>query len=154
MKGSALECRFRSFQHGAVKTLLAWIFGTGALVIGCGIAAVNLLGGNPGFALLRDALTLGGGLFICGFFALRSRWHGIIGAGVLVLLGAGRGLMNVPGAFRYFSGDSSRGAAPVLELIVTVACLVLLAGVVRVLSRERARRFEEQRKKEWEREIP
>lgn len=122
-----------------------WIIGTGLVVLGCGFAAVSSLERNAGFALLQGALTLGGGLLICGFFSLRSYWHGVIGAGVLALLGAGRSIANLPDAFRFLAGDRSRGIAPVLEVIVTVSCLALLAGVARALLRERVRRLTEQR---------
>lgn len=135
-----------------VKALLTHIFLTGVLVIACGAAGVNLLERKAGFAMLQGALTLGGGLLICWLFSMRSRWHGIIGAGVLAMLGAGRGMANVPAALRWLAGDRPRGVAPVLELAVTVACLALLVAVSRALLRERSRRLTEQRLKEQEAE--
>lgn len=117
------------------------VFISGAIVIGLGFLAMRVLGGNEAFGFLQGALTLGGGLLICGFFSLKSQWHGIIGAGVLALLGAARGLGNVSDLAEFFSGSGQRGLAPVLELGVTLTCLVLMLRVLVELNRERVRRM-------------
>ncbi|MCU0753175.1 MAG: hypothetical protein MUC40_09175 [Akkermansiaceae bacterium] len=72
------------------------------------------------------------------------KWHGIIGAGVLALMGAARGLGNLPDLALFLSGERERGAAPVMELGITVVCLVLLARVLAALYRERIRRMLEE----------
>lgn len=120
------------------------IFFSGAAVVGLGAAAMQTLERNQAFAFLQGALTLGGGLLICGLFALKMKWHGIIGAGVLALLGAARGIGNLPDLAHFLSGERERGAAPVLELGVTVVCLVLLMRVLAALYRERIRRMLEE----------
>lgn len=90
--------------------------------------------------ILHGALTLGGGLIICGLFALKMRWHGIVGAGVLAMLGAVRGIGNLPGMIDFLVGERSRGAAPALELGITALCLTLFLNVLVALFRERLRR--------------
>lgn len=120
------------------------IFFCGAAVIALGVAAMNLLARDQAIGFLQGALTLGGGLLICGLFSIKMKWHGIVGAGVLALLAAARGLSNLPDAARFFSGERERGAAPVMELGITVVCLVLLARVLQALYRERIRRMLEE----------
>lgn len=117
------------------------IFFSGAAVIGLGVAAMNTLERNQSLGFLQGALTLGGGLLICGLFSLKMKWHGIVGAGVLALLGAARGIGNLPDLALFLSGERERGAAPVLELGITMVCLVLLARVLAALYRERIRRM-------------
>lgn len=117
------------------------IFFSGTVVIGLGLFAMRVLERNEAMGFLQGALTLGGGLLICGFFSLKSHWHGIIGAGVLALLGAGRGLGNFPHLLDVFSGKADRGVAPLIELGVTLVCLVLLMRVLAALNRERVRRM-------------
>ena len=90
---------------------------------------------------LQGALTLGGGIVICGIFSIQMPWHGFIGAGVLSLLGAARGLANLPGLLKYFSGERPRGATPLLELGATLICGLLLLKIIQALSRERLRRM-------------
>lgn len=106
-----------------------------------GFLAMRVLDRGEAFGFLQGALTLGGGLLICGFFSFKSRWHGIIGAGVLALLGSARGVGNVSGLAEFFSGSGQRGMAPVLELGVTLVCLMLLMRVLVALNRERVRRM-------------
>lgn len=117
------------------------IFFSGAVVVGLGLLAMQVLDRGEALGFLHGALTLGGGLLICGLFSLKSRWHGIIGAGVLALLGAGRGLGNFPHLMDALSGKSDRRAAPLIELGVTLVCLVLLMRVLAALHRERVRRM-------------
>lgn len=83
-------------------------------------------------ALLQGALTLGGGWLICTGFSYYSRWHGFIGAGILALLAAARCAMAI------FSSGGNH-AAPYQAAVLGIALLVL-AGVLRALLRERARR--------------
>ena len=120
------------------------VFVSGSVIIALGLSAMRMLERNPGFAFLQGALTLGGGLIICGLFSLKSKWHGIIGAGVLSLLGFARGLGNLPDLFKLVQGSRERGAAPVMELGVTLICLLLLLRVVGALRRERTRRLLEE----------
>lgn len=117
------------------------VFFSGAVVIGLGFWAMQVLDRNEALGFLHGALTLGGGLLICGLFSLKSQWHGIIGAGVLALLGAGRGLGNLSHLIDALSGKSDRWVAPLIELGVTLVCLVLLIRVLAALNRERVRRM-------------
>jgi hypothetical protein len=116
------------------------VFFCGAAVIALGVAAMKILERDQALGFLQGALTLGGGLLICGLFSLKMKWHGIIGAGVLALLGAARGVGNLPDLALFLSGERERGAAPVMELGITVVCLVLLVRVLTALYRERIRR--------------
>jgi hypothetical protein len=120
------------------------IFFSGAAIIALGVAAMNVLERNQALAFLQGALTLGGGLLICGLFSLKMKWHGIVGAGVLALLGAARGIGNLPDLAHFISGERERGAAPVMEFGITMVCLVLLARVLSALFRERIRRMLEE----------
>lgn len=124
-----------------VPDMIFQVFSSGLLVIALGLAAGRLLGPKEALAFLQGALTLGGGWIICGLFSLKARWHGVIGAGVLALLGAARGLANLPDLAAMLAGSDQRGPAPVLEFGVTVICLVLLLRVLAALARERTRRM-------------
>lgn len=119
------------------------IFFSGAAVLALGVAAMQMLEKDAAIGFLQGALTLGGGIIICGLFSLKMKWHGIIGAGVLGLLGAARGIGNMPDLARFLAGEGERGATPVLEFGVTVVCLVLLIRTLAVLFRERIRRMME-----------
>ena len=117
------------------------IFFSGVAVLALGMAAMQMLEKDAAIGFLQGALTLGGGFLICGFFSLKMKWHGIIGGGVLALLGATRGLANLPDLARFIVGERERGAAPMFELGVTMVCLVLLFRTVGELYRERIRRM-------------
>ncbi len=117
------------------------IFLAGAAVAGLGAIGTRSLAKDPGMAFLLGSLTLGGGFLICGLFSLKMRWHGIIGAGVLALLGLGRGIMNLPGIVEFLSGDHSRGIAPALEFATLLICASLLLIVWKGWSAERVRRL-------------
>ncbi len=117
------------------------IFISGAAIVALGLAAPRLLEKQEAMAFLQGALTLGGGILICGLFSLKNPWHGLIGAGVMALLGAARGAANAPDLLKLAQGDAPRGNAPVMELGVTLLCLVLLLRVLRALQRERTRRM-------------
>lgn len=117
------------------------IFFSGAAVLALGVAAMRMLESDAAIGFLQGALTLGGGFIICGLFSLKMKWHGIIGGGVLALLGSARGLGNLPDLARFLAGEGERGATPVLELGVTVVCLVLLFRTLGELYRERVRRM-------------
>jgi len=123
--------RFQIFSSGTMMLILGWV-------------AMQLLDRNDALAFLQGTLTLGGGIIICGLFSLKMQWHGIIGAGVLALLGAARGLANVPDFVKFLAGERARGPAPAMELGVTVICLVLLLQVLAALRRERTRRMLEE----------
>lgn len=88
-------------------------------------------------ALLQGALTLGGGWLICAAFSLYSKWHGIVGAGILALLAGAR---CAPALFGLF-GDAAP-AAPYQAAAFGLSGVVLVA-TVRSLLRERARRERE-----------
>ena len=118
-----------------------YIFTSGLTILATGFAATSLLEKNLAIGFAQGALTLGGGILICGIFSIKMQWHGIIGAGVLAMLGAARGLGNVPGLVKFLNGDRSRETAPLLEAGVTVICLLLLLKVIRALSQERVRRM-------------
>ena len=129
---------------GSIRPMRFQIFFSGAMILFLGVAGMELLPKNEALALLQGALTLGGGMIICGLFSLKMQWHGIIGAGVLALLGAARGAGNVPDFVKLLAGDHARGPAPALELGVTLISLVLLLRVIRALQRERVRRMLEE----------
>lgn len=113
-------------------------------MIALGLAAQNFLERQDAVAFLQGALTLGGGLIICGLFSLKMHWHGLIGAGVLALLATARGLGNLQALAKLIAGDHSRGPAPWMELAVTLISLALLLRVLRVLQREKIRRMLEE----------
>ena len=117
------------------------VFFSGVAVLALGVMAQRMLGKTDGLAFLQGALTLGGGLLICGLFSLKMKWHGLIGAGVLALLGTTRGLGNLPDVVKLVAGERPRGAAPMLELGVTLICLLLLLRVLGALRREKLRRM-------------
>ena len=123
-----------------------YIFLCGLLILATGVVAMKILGKEDGQGVLYGAAQLGGGLIICGIFTIRMKWHGIIGAGIVALLGAARGLGNVPGMVKFLMGERPRGAAPLLEMGVTLISLLLLFKVLRVLSQERVRRMLESEK--------
>jgi hypothetical protein len=116
------------FLTGLMVALLAWI-------------ARDAMERDAFAGFLVGALTLGGGFLICGAFSFPMYWHGVIGAGVLALLGAARGMGNVPDLVSFLAGERERGAAPVVEAGVTALCLVLLARVLTAIGRERWRRM-------------
>jgi len=117
------------------------IFLSAVVIITTGIAGTGQLEKQAGLGFLLGGLTLGGGLFICGLFSIRMLWLGMLGAGVLALLGLGRGVLNIPGGVDYFSGERTRGTAPLLELGVTLVCAFLLIHVWQAWKRERIRRM-------------
>ena len=121
------------------------VFFSGLMVLALGGSAMWLLERRDALAFLQGGLTLGGGIIICGLFSLKAKWHGLIGAGVLALLGVARGLANIPDFIKLAGGDRQRGAAPVMELGVTLICLLLLLRVIAALRRERIRRMLEER---------
>jgi hypothetical protein len=99
-------------------------------ILALGFAATRVLGREAGLGFLVGALTLGGGLAISGLFALRWKWHGLLGAGLLALLGFAR----------YLTGNRETGALPVFESASTLICLLLLVAVARTFLAERQRR--------------
>jgi hypothetical protein len=117
------------------------LFFSAIAVLALGFAATRVLGREAGLGFLTGALTLGGGFAISALFSLRWRWHGILGAGVLALLGVASGLGNVFALFQYLAGNRENGPRPLLESAVTLTCLLLLTGVVRTLFAERRRRL-------------
>ena len=118
-----------------------FVFVCGTTIVAMGLAAPKLMENAGSLGFLQGALTLGGGLIICGLFSLKMPWHGLIGAGVLALLGAARGALNLPGMMKFFSGVRERGSMPIFELGVTLICVLLLLRIIRTLHRERVRRM-------------
>ncbi|GAA5481655.1 hypothetical protein [Haloferula sargassicola] len=115
----------------------ALIFTAGGLTTALAFAAHSQLK-DPG--MLQGALTLGGGWIICGLFSFSNRWHGIIGAGVLGLLGAAR---CAPALLQL--GKSATAPWETAALLISS---VVLVAVVRALTAERARRMREELLKE------
>ena len=109
------------------------IFTAGILTTSLGFVAEQVL---KDLQLLQGAMTLGGGLIICGFFSGHPnwKWHGIVGAGVLALLGAAR---CAPAIFKLGQPQPSPELFQVIALII---CLAVLIPIVRCLLAERARR--------------
>jgi hypothetical protein len=118
-----------------------YLFTSGLTILGLGAASLSLLERMQAVGFLQGALTLGGGILICGLFSIKMLWHGIIGAGILALLGAARGMANLPDLAKFLAGERPRGTAPILEFGVTLICAMLLIRVIRTLTRERARRL-------------
>ncbi|MFT4175601.1 MAG: hypothetical protein QM627_03010 [Luteolibacter sp.] len=117
------------------------IFTSGLAILGMGVVAQRLLERQEGLNFIQGTLTLGGALFICAMFMRVMKWHGMIAAGIVALLGASRGLTNLPGFFKYLGGDRPRGTAPILEVGIFVICAYLTIRVVRELLAERTRRM-------------
>jgi hypothetical protein len=117
------------------------IFLSGLTILTTGVAALYLLNKPDALGFLVGAMQLGGGIVICGLFSLKMQWHGIIGAGILAMLGAARGLGNVPGFLKFLTGERPHGVTPVLEMGVTVICMFLLARIIQALFLERTRRM-------------
>lgn len=117
------------------------IFITAAIILGIGFLGKNTLDKDSGMAFLLGALTLGGGFLICGLFSIKMLWHGVIGAGILALLGVGRGIMNLPDLASFFAGERPRGACPLFEVIVLIVCALLLFRVYITWKEERSRKM-------------
>lgn len=122
-----------------MKLVRVFIFLAAAAILGLGYYGTQILGKDEGMAFLLGCLTLGGGFLITGLFSLKMPAHGIIGAGVLALLGFGRGILNFPGIAKYIIGEHQRGAAPALELCITLICAMLLVRVLRAWAAEKAK---------------
>lgn len=116
------------------------LFFAAVVIIGVGFLSIQQLDRQAGLPLLLGALTLGGGFLICGLFSLKMLWHGLIGAGILALLGVGRGLLNLPDFAAYLAGERTRGSAPALEFAVLAICAFVLARVWIAFKKERTRR--------------
>lgn len=117
------------------------IFGSGIAVLALGCAAMQVLAPPASFGFLKEALTLGGAFIICGLFSLRNRWHGIIGAGVIALLGASRGLENLAAVPGLLLDPRPPGPALLLESAAALICILLLMLIVRALFAEKKRRL-------------
>lgn len=117
------------------------VFFSGIMILAFGVSAMNILARQDALPFLEGALILGGSIIICGLFSLKSKWLGLIGAGILGLLGAARGLGNLPDLVKLSQGERPRGATPIMEAGVTLICLHLLMRVLGALRRERARRL-------------
>ena len=122
-----------------MKLVRVFIFLAALVTIGLGFYGTELMEKDNGMAFLLGCLTLGGGFLITGLFSLKMPWHGVIGAGVLALLGFGRGVLNFPAFAKYLIGERDRGVAPALELCITLICAMLLMRVIRTLAAEKAK---------------
>ncbi|MBJ7284210.1 MAG: hypothetical protein JHD00_03845 [Akkermansiaceae bacterium] len=118
-----------------------YLFLVGLTILATGGAAPYLMNHVDALGYVTGALQLGGGILICGLFSLKMPWHGIIGAGVLALLGAARGIGNLPGLAKFVTGNRPHGFTPVMELGVTLLCTLLLVKITRALFQERTRRM-------------
>ena len=118
-----------------------YIFGCGLAILAFGGVATSVLDKDHAQGFLNGAIQLGGALLICGIFSVKMPLHGIVGAGVLALLGAARGLANLPSLAKFVLGDRPRGSAPLLEMSVTVVCTILLVRVIQFLQKERLSRM-------------
>lgn len=118
-----------------------YILVCGVVVMAMGICAMAIVPKPYSIGFLQGCLTLGGGILISGLFSLKMKWHGIIAAGIMALLGAARGLGNIPGLMEFLTGKRPRGTTPLLELGVTVISLMLLIKVIRALQQERTRQM-------------
>ncbi len=118
-----------------------YVFFSGTMILAFGVSAMRILSREEALPFLLGAVYMGGGIIICGLFSLKFKWHGLIGAGILGLLGAARGLGNIPDLIKLTHGDRQRGPAPMMELGVTLVCLLLLWRVLGALRRERARQL-------------
>lgn len=105
------------------------IFIAGALICGLGML-VSKQTQDP--AILQGGLTLGGVFIICGLFSIRSKWHGIAGAGMVAFLGLMR---TVPVLW----SKDHRDTVASFEGPVAAACLIVLVVAVRALMAERRR---------------
>lgn len=122
------------------------IFLCGLSIVAAGILAMFMLEKKDSLGFLVGTMQLGGGILICGIFSFRMEWHGIIGAGIIALLGAARGLGNTPGLFKYLAGDQPHGPLPLLEVGITALCMILFFKTIRALFQERLRRMLESEK--------
>lgn len=113
----------------------------GLTIAALGILGLRTLEGDARFAMFGGCLTLGGALVIAGLFAIRMPAHGIIGAGVVALLGAARGLANLPDLAAFWIGERDRAHAPLIEAAATLLCLIILLQAMRWLFRERVRKM-------------
>lgn len=118
------------------------VIAVGAVVVlGLGWNARGVLPEQEGWGFFLGAVTLGGALLICALFAIRMPWHGLLGAGVIALMGAAKGLTNLPKAARYLIGERPSDTAPLHELGITLVCLMLLVSVLQAWRQERVRRM-------------
>jgi hypothetical protein len=124
----------------------AYLLLQGLLIIGVGFAGKMMHSGrNEGFSFLQGGLTLGGALLICGLFAIKNPWHGMIGGGVVALIGFCRTMVNVPTWADWLSQPSPRSAAtPLLEMVVALITASISIMVLRKLLAEKTRRMLEE----------
>ena len=122
----------------AIRTV---IFLFGLAILALGFVATRVLAKPESYAFLTGALSLGGAFIICCLFSLRNRWHGIIGAGVIALLGACRGIENLAALPAGLLGKGGRAPAAVLESAVGLICIQLLFLIVLALFAEKKRRL-------------
>lgn len=120
------------------------ITAAGLVVVALGVFALRTLDGDERFAMLNGCLTLGGSLIIAGLFSFRMPAHGIVGGGVVALLGAARGLANLPDLAAFLMGERPRAHAPLIEAAITIICFIILIQAVRWLMRERIRHMLEE----------
>lgn len=128
-----------SRQRGLGVVILA--LASGAVIASLGFTALQILPKPLAFQTFQNALILGGGLLITGLFAIKNRWHGIIGSGVMALLGTAAGVLNVEGVASWMLGDPHSHPSAPIEMGATLICLLLLIRVIATLRRERTRKL-------------
>jgi uncharacterized membrane protein YidH (DUF202 family) len=112
----------------------AFIIATGVITAVLGIIGFSMTK-DP--MMLQGGLTLGGGWIICALFSLSpgSKWHGIVGAGVLALLGSARcipSFLELPG--------SNGNPLVIFQAIAAALCVVVVIVIGRALLAERTRK--------------
>ncbi len=124
----------------------AYLILQGLMIIGIGFAGKMMHSGrNEGFSFLQGGLTLGGALLICGLFAIKNPWHGMIGGGVVALIGFCRTMVNLPNWLEWLGHANPRPAAtPLLEMLVVIISGSIAIIVLRKLLAEKTRRMLEE----------
>ena len=103
-------------------------------IAGVAICLLGVLASNQSNdpSALQGGLTLGGVFIICGLFSIRSKWHGIAGAGMVAFLGLMRA---VPALWSQREGGSVwRFEGPIAAI-----CGIVFIAALRTLLAERRR---------------
>ncbi len=102
------------------------IFIIAAVICSTGILALPLLPKDSALGLFVGSLTLGGAFLICGLFSLKMPLHGFVGAAVIALLGAGRGVLNLPTIFENITSPNRPTLISYFEFISLLSCIICL----------------------------
>lgn len=140
----------REMRMGIFRDLSGWgkwrsLVGMRMLIGGCGFLILLLGVLSHWFVekmeflgFLNGALTVGGSLLICAGFMRAWHWHGMLGAGVVALLCAARGLGNVPHLLPM--GGKGPSNLAYFEFLVTLLTSLVVIFLVRALLAEKRRR--------------